>query len=432
MVSTKVGAMELARRHYRGWRVVIGSFICSMLSIGATHYSYGLFVVPVSQELNLSRADANSGLIAMSIGSALLGPIAGRMLDRWPVRAIMAAGGLLLAFGLITISFSHSPWMIVLAAVGPIAFAADCAGGIAGNTVTARWFRRRRGRAFGIIAVAASAGGFAVSPLAGYLIEAHGWRSALAILGGGAGLLIVLISMLLIRSRPSETELRQAGEIDALIGEEKKQVEQRVWTYPQLLTNRNFLLIVIGAGLLLASDRAILVSVAPYLADTGVSIQMAAFMLSALTGSAMIGKLSIGFLAEYFDIRKLYLLVAGLHVALLVLFIVHPGYWILMAAAIVVGAGLGGVLPVCNLLMVSHFGSASYGSLMGLAGVFIQAFSIAALRIIGETRDRTDSYDLGFQMFIAVVLVSALLIWLIRPAEALRQPGRTLPAAATK
>ena len=76
---------------------------------------------------------------------------------------------------------SQSLGQIAFAIVGPVALAVTSAGALAGNTVTARWFQRHRGRALGILAVSTSAGGFLMTPLFAALIDNYGWRDALDI-----------------------------------------------------------------------------------------------------------------------------------------------------------------------------------------------------------------------------------------------------------
>ena len=169
-----------------------------------------------------------------------------------------------------------------------------------------------------------------------------------------------------------------------------------------------------GTGLLLASDRAILVTIAPYMTDTGVSLQQASYMVSVVTGSALVGKLVVGYLAEFTGLRKLSLAGAGLHAMLLLLFVIQPGYWVLMGAVALVGVGLGGVLPITSMLIATNFGAASYGAVMGWMSLIIQPLGIIALRFTGEARDRTGSYDVAFLVFIGIVLVSTLLVWSIR------------------
>lgn len=401
---------------YRGWSVLAGAFLTSMLSIGATHYSFGLYVVPLSEELNLSRADANSGIIMLSIVSAMLSPLVGRMLDRWSARSLMIVAGLVLPIGYIVISLVHTPWLMLLAIL-PIAFATDASGGMASIRLATRWFQRRRGRALGLAAISASASGLVIAPIVGLLIGSYGWRTAAAVTGICAGLLIVLLTFLLVKSRPDAGEMEQAGELLPIEQDGSDSVEYRSWTFRGLLSQPQFWLIACGTALILSSDRAILISLAPYLSDKGVDVERAAMMVSVLGGSAVIGKLGIGYLLERYDVSRLYMLVAGLHILLLLLFLFYPGYWIVFAALAVVGVGFGGIIPVVHMLYAASFGAASFGTVMGAAAVVMHAWSIVMLRGIGEVRDRTGSYDLAFEILAGAVLLSIVLVLIGRSSR---------------
>lgn len=416
-------------RFYRGWGVLIGAFIVHLAAVGSVQASFGLFVVPASLELHVSRADANTFLIVMGIGSAVIAPIVGRLLDRYSVRAVMALGGAFLAASLVVLSSTGSTAVFLLIAIAPLAFAADSGGGLAAFTVTVRWFRRRRGRALAIVAMAISAGTLIVPPIAAQLIAAYGWRSAVACIGIGAGTLIAVTALAFVRTRPSEEELLAIGEESPSRSAEAHQLERRVWTSRELFTNRNFLLLVFGAGLLVATDRAVLVSVGPYLADAGYGVRSAGFVISVLGGSALLGMMLVGYLAERIDPRKIFLMIVALHIALLLLFIVGASYPMFLLGAAVVGIGIGGVLPAKQVLMAYSFGSASYGTVLGTASVILQILMMVALRFIGEVQDRTGSYILGFQVFIILAAISGFLVWQIRlgkPAAAVIEA--TLPA----
>lgn len=394
---------------YRGWTVLGGTFFISMLAVGLTHYSAGLYIVPVSNELTLSRADANTGIIVMSIASALLAPFVGKMLDRWSATLIMVCGGLCFSLGFLMISVTHSPWVMLVAMI-PIAFAADATGGIAGYVLTNRWFRRRRGRALGFMTVSASVGGFAMAPLTGFLIGEFGWRTALQILGIGAGSTTILLALIFVRSRPRGGEMEAVGEVVDSVDDAAEKREHEIWTYGRLLTNPLFWLLAGGASLILASDRAIIVSVAPFLSDKGVTVQMAGMMMSALTLSAFSGKIVVGFLLEHVSPYKIYILVAVLHIVMLYMFILYPGYWVLFGTLVVMGLGFGGIMPVVHMLLVSNFGSASYGTVLGAVAVTQQLFSAIVIRGVGEIHDHSGSYNVAFLMLIGAVAISTLLV----------------------
>lgn len=393
---------------YRGWFVLAGGFISALLMVGSTIYCFGLFVVPAIQEFGLSRANANNGQILFSVGLALWAPFVGRLIDKLPIGTVMAFGGLLLAGGFVVVALTHALWLIGLAAIGPIALGVVCAGGIAGNTAVTRWFRRRRGRAIGILAVASSTGNFVMTPIAAYLIEHFGWRTAIATIGVTAGLIVAILAAVLVRSRPTEQQLREGTELEE--PKPSSSVVERTWSARQILTMPNFWFIAIGAGILFASDATIIATLPSYLHDAGVSLQMAGIFLAATALSAMSGKLLIGFLTERINVKGLFVFVAAIHLCYLGLLLLHPSYGLLLAGVSVVGVGVGGVIPVWANLIAANFGANSFGSVMGWANFAMQPITILYLRVIGESHDRTGSYNLAFIVFSGAILIA---IWLI-------------------
>src|SRR6195952_2358824 len=140
-------------KFYQGWGVLLGSFLV-VTSASMVHTTFGLFSVPASKDLGVTHAQAHTWLIVMGLASAVMSPFVGRMVDRFSVRLIMALGGLILVASFTGIALSYSLPVIVLMALG-VAFASDSAGGIAASSVTARWFRRRRGRALALVGISA-------------------------------------------------------------------------------------------------------------------------------------------------------------------------------------------------------------------------------------------------------------------------------------
>ncbi|OCC23556.1 hypothetical protein MB02_10270 [Croceicoccus estronivorus] len=412
---------------YQGWKVLGGAFTCALLAIGSTVYIFGLLVLPLSSDFNLSRADVNTGLIVLLIGFALWGALFGRLLDRLPARAVMAAGGLLLGTGLVVISRSQSVGVMLAATVLLVALGATVGGSLAANTVTSRWFRRRRGRAMGIIAVATSGGGFLMPPVMAVLISQFGWRDALTILGISIAVIMVTSALLFVRDRPTEQALRAAGELDSgATVHASLDAEEPVWTLKQFLSTPNFWFIMLGTALLLTSDQAVIASQIPYYLGKGVGMEAASILLAVQSASAVAGKLLVGFLAERFDMRRLFGLVAGAHVAMLLLFIFWPGYWAMLLAVALIGVAIGGVYPVWMVLMAAAFGSRNFGQIQGTMMLGISIFSIAGLRFIGEVYDRTGGYESAFGVFLVGAIISFILVSLVRTG-----PGGSRPVPAT-
>lgn len=417
-LSSTTGNAEQTRDGiYGGWSVLAATFTCAMLVIGSTNYAFQLFVVPVEQEFGLPRAVVNQGMSLFLVGGAFWGPIAGRLLDRFPAPVVMATGGGLMALGMAAIASTASLRLIAVAIAGPMALGAMLAGGLANTTVVSRWFRRRRGRALGIATVSSGAGGFVMVQVITALITRFGWRGALVWTGVLIAVSIGLLALFLIRSRPDDGTLARAGENESAGAGASP---ERIWSLRETLGERNFWCIALGTGLLMASDGAVLASKFPYLLELGIEAQAASFLIACMTASSVAGKIGIGLAADRVDLRRLFAVVAVCHVLLLVVLIAKPGYGVLLVSMALFGVGVGGVYPLLATLTASTFGSGSFGAVAGTMQLVLLPISIGLVTFIGASHDRTGDYTLAFQVFLALILLASVFIAFVKVPPAAR------------
>lgn len=409
--------MPAFARLYEGWKIHAGMFICVMFASGCTTYIFGLFVVPVSEEFGISRADLNLGFIAFLLGNALLSPPTGYLLDKLSARWVVCSGGFFFSLGMIVIATTNSLMLMLIMILLPISFTASACGTLGANTIVARWFKRQRGKALGTIAVGTSLGGFMITPLTALLVENFGWRQALIIMSLLANVCIVLVTILLVRNQPSGQEQGYQREFGTTKSDRAAQddPDSKIWTSTELRRNRNFWLLTLGISLLFAGDMALVSSTVPHFQDFGIDLTAAAMISSFMTMSAIGGKLLVGYLADKIDLRLVFHAVATAHIVMLVVFIMMPPYWVLLIVATLCGIAVGGVFPVWSTLIAWLFGSRSFGSIMGIMTIPLNFLGIVALRLVGEVYDLTGSYALGFTIFIGAILLSIVMISLIRP-----------------
>lgn len=405
---------------YRGWIVLAAVFLSAMLLIGSTVYSFQLFVLPISNEFGFGRAQISLGYIALLLGMAAWSPLVGRLLDRYPARGLFAAGGVAFGLGCLLLSRAQSGLTMMLAILLLIGPAMCAAGGLAANTLTTRWFERRRGRALGLVTVASSVGGFVMVPVMTWLIETRGWREAILWTGLVSAGIILLLAVFVVRGRPSASFKRLSNEFgmespDSL--DSKHRSGEPEWDFKKLLRSRIFWLIALGAGLLLASDQAVLTSQYPYFIENGLSPAQAASIISAMTFSAIFGKLLVGWLVERVDVRHLFALVGLFHVGLLLMFLWMPGFTLLLVFVSFFGAAVGGIYPVWASLIAQHFGARSFGVAFGSTSLVMQLLASTFVWWIGSSYDRTGSYRLAFFAFLFAVVAGVVLIYLTGPGS---------------
>jgi len=405
---------------YRGWLVHAGLFLCAALVVGSSSYTFGLFVVPVTDELGMSRATISNGYIALLLGVALMSPMVGRLLDKVSARLVIFSGGVTYSGGLFALTLTESNWLLLLIIFIPVAYGYTACGTLAINTVIVRWFRRRRGTALGIMAVSTSAGGFLMAPFTATMIENFDWRNALLINSVIVLAAITLMTLLLVRNRPLGTETGfdrefQTRPEDSSDTGHNNANDEKNWTYGELVSNRNFWLLTLAIGLMLFCDQAMVTAQVPYFQDIGIELPAAAFIISCMTASAICGKLLVGYLADRVDLRFVFISIALVHIALQVLYILQPSYWVLLFFATLFGVAIGGVFPAWSTLLAWLFGTENYGTVLGLMTIITKGMAIVGVRMVGEIYDATGSYVPAFYVFIGAAALSVLLALFLKP-----------------
>ncbi len=168
----------MAGRAPRRGVVVSAIGITQTLAWASTYYLTAVFTDAVSADLRLSRTWFYGGVSAALLLSGLLGPVAGRLIDRHGGRNVLAATNLVFAAGLVLLASASGPWTLVAAwlvlgvGMGFGLYEAAFA------TVAGLYGGEARGAITGITLFA----GFASTvgwPLSTALIDHFGWRAAL-------------------------------------------------------------------------------------------------------------------------------------------------------------------------------------------------------------------------------------------------------------
>lgn len=395
---------------YFGWYNVTLSVLLVTLTIGATSYSFGLFVKPAVAELGLSRATTNVGLILFQMGNLLANPILGYLYDRYPFRTILRAAGCLFALGMVGAGLAREAWQIGLCIFFLIAMGTAGSASLPGIVLAARWFNDKRTRAITLIAMGTSFGGMFVFPTLGFLLERFGWRSALVIAGLAIGGLIILASFL-IRPRPFAPTVA--------VSEKKQEFAQAeaALSPKQILTTPAFWAIAIPTSMMMGVDQSLLATLTPYMQDRSFGLALVSSVMIGATSGAIAGKLLVAWIGDRFDLRLLLAITAvcGMLQSLLLYFDL-PFELILIGAALT-GMAIGGTYPITSAILSQQFGAASTGSALGLKYPFTAVASSVGLYFIGTVHDRTGNYAAAFITFALVMVLATALVPLI-PAQA--------------
>jgi MFS family permease len=397
------------RRIYYGWTIVALAMLIYICVTGFTFGAFGVFVIPVSKELMMSRADINTALILKNLGNAVWAPIVGRLLDRLQAKPVMIVCSILFAVSFVVLSLSHALWLSALAmAVGiPIAYLG--AGSLSNTLLIARWFKAQRGRAMMLAGIGTSLGTMIAAPAAGLLVEDYGWRTALMIMGLVVGAILLLIALVVRETpRPEEVEPQRAGE--AASPPASQPAEDPVGMI-ELLRTPHFWTMCLSTSMGFAASQAVIVSFVPMGREAGLTMLEATSLVSVLGGAAIAGGLLVSTIADRFD-RVLLLtglfVLEGLVNAALAL---DKSYLTCAIAAASLGVCSGTVVATFYALLADRFGTASFGTVRGTAFTLNGLLGMVSVRFAGEVFDRTGGYDAMFATFATTQFLAALLMF---------------------
>src|SRR5215831_1380604 len=197
-------------RFFYGWWIVAIGCVLDAVKGGTYNTGFTLYFLPVLTEMRLSRAATSLPLSLAKLESALGGPIAGYLIDRFDIRTILIIGTLLSGLGFVLLSYTHSYLLFVLVFVGPLATGFQLGFNPASLAAVNHWFRRKRGLAMSVVQTGQSIGGVVIFPLVALAVLKLGWRAA-ALLSGLVVLLLLPLCVLVRRS-PESMGLLPDGE----------------------------------------------------------------------------------------------------------------------------------------------------------------------------------------------------------------------------
>ena len=395
---------------FYGWLIVFSSFTSSMINAGTGSYALGFFIIPMGEEIGISRTQF-SVIPIFKLATIPILPLLGLLVDRrHGGRIIVSVGSLVGGTALAFTSQIDKVWQFYMLYGIIYGFGTAAMGSqLVGPSLMAKWFVRMRGRAMAIGTMGISAGGVVVAPVAGLAISTLGWRAAWVVLGMMAVVAIVPVSSLFLRRSPEDIGLLPDGNASELNAEVAADNEVNSWTLNQSIRDTQFWILLLIQCLGLSGLVVVLFHEVAYIQDKGLNIQSATLIATSLATSAMISKLPFGYLAEKMDIRRvlaLCLIPAGLSTYMI---IPLDSVWILVIWGAIHGFFMGGFPTLTNVALPEYFGRQYMGSIRGVIAPITMIISALSPLIAGILWEESYSYSVAFFLFGSAWVIGGLL-----------------------
>ena len=386
-------------------QVAATSFLALFSIVGLALYGLPFYYDFMVKDFGWTRAQVTSG---NAYSKLLIGPLfgflAGWIVDRFGPRRMMMAGILMAGTALVGLSFASTLGLFyffyLFNALGYV-----CGGPLPNQVLLSRWFTKARGKAMGFAYLGIGVGGAVAPVLSNRLTQQFGWQGALRTLG----ILVILIALpmaFFIKESPGT--------------ETKKLAQTEPGSITGVLKSWQFYLLAIGSMCSIGAVGGTFQNLKLFLTGDlfrGVSAPQAqsaaAYVLSLILISSLIGRLLMGWLADRFPKKYVMLLIYLIVAGSIPLLFVAKAPAALYLFAVLFGIGLGGDYMIIPLMAAEIFGVKRMGRIMGVVLTADGVAESLAPTLVARFRDSTGSYTTGFSVLIALALIGAAAISLL-------------------
>ena len=387
--------------------MLVGLSIAETLSWGVLYYAFSAFIRPIEQEMGWSRTQVTGAFsLALLVAGLAAVPI-GHWLDARGARGLMTAGSVLGALLLVALSRVRSlpalyaVWLGLGAVMAMVLYEPAFA-------VVTTWFVRHRDRALTTLTVFGGLASTLVVPLATWLLEIQGWRSAVMTLAVIFACITVPLHGLLLRKDPAAVGEHPDGDRDARPatpsaaappdGLRPVMAEARFWG--------------LTGALVLASLVTVATSVhlIPYLAGKGASPATAAAALGLIGLMQLPGRLVFGPLRRRLAWQWTAAVVFLMQAAGIAILAAAMGRAALLAFACLFGMGNGMATLLRASTLGELYGSLRFGRVSGLVSLFSTLGRAAGPVIASLACTALGGYEKTLAGLTLLLVVAAVLV----------------------
>ncbi|TKB49903.1 MFS transporter [Ferrimonas sediminicola] len=369
-----------------------------IISLGIRQ-SFGIFLSPMVMDFGTGREFFSFAIALQNLLFGAFQPLVGMAADRFGPSRIIASGAFVYGAGLLLTALTTQPDWLYLSLGGLVGLGLSATSyviilGAVARTVPAE----HAAKAFGLTTAAGSFGMFAVIPGAQAMLTHFDWRLTMELFALSCTLMVAFACFI----HPRGAAGRGAPE------------PQSVQTLKQALTeafhHRGYWFI--HAGFFVCGFHVMFIAthLPSYLADKGLSNQVAALALAYVGIFNIFGSYFWGLMGDHFDKRHVMASLYLLRTAVIAAFVTLP---VTDATASLFGAAIGfcwlGTVPLTSGLVRQIFGARYLSTLYGLVFFTHQLGSFLGAWAGGRIYDHYGTYEPIWWSTVVLAFAAALL-----------------------
>ena len=377
------------------WVILAAGFFILFFG-GGSRFALGLMLKPMTEDLGWSRSTLSFAVTFFMFTSALALPVAGRLVDRYSLRWVLALGATAVAAGVGLMGVVSQPWQVFLVYGVLFAMGHAATGNPVVGVMITRWFQRRRGIA-NSVAVSGNATGqlVIIGSLAAFLTGA-GWRNAYGLLGA-ANLVIALPLLAAALLRWPANGAEGAQNAGGYAGEERvrRAGEAASWETDSVARSGQFWLLVVLYAVCGFQDFFMATHVVAFAQDSGIGTVLAGNMLALMGLMGLVGVLCAGFLCDALGAQRPLLMCFVMRIGIFALIIAVQNTPVILVFALLYGFTFLMTAPLTVIFSREIFGATRLGTVSGVISMVHQIFRRAGragggadFRLPGQLRQR--------------------------------------------
>jgi MFS family permease len=346
------GEFQMTESRYR-WVIVAAGGLLGCVAIGGM-FSLPVFLQPIARDTGWSVTGISSAMTIGFLAMALTSMIWGTLSDKYGPLPVVLSGSIVIAASLALASFATSllAFQLIFGLLIGGATAAIFAPMMA--TVTG-WFETQRSLAVSLVSAGMGMAPMTMSPLAGWLISSHDWRTSMRIIALVIAAIMIPVS-LLVRRPPA---------LDATPSAASGETAPPAMSRAAALRSPQFIILLLTNFFCCATHSGPIIHTVSYAVSCGIPMMAAVTIYSVEGLAGMGGRIAFGLLGDRFGAKRVLVLglLAQAFGALGYVFVRELAAFYAVAALF--GFIYAGTMPLYAVLVRENFPVRMMGTVIG-------------------------------------------------------------------
>jgi len=407
-------------RIFYGWVIVAAGCAMMAVALGLVSNAFGIFIVPITQELGFGRQAMSFNQSLFMIGGMVVALMSGKLYNTLPFKPLLRISALVLiaSYALYPLARSLSVFYLLSSLC---AISLSLVTQVPLSILINNWFHEKRGLAVGIAFMGSGLGGMLFNALGGFLLVRIGWRGTFTVFAICLAAILLPCVFFLIQEKPEDMGLAPLGEGGHL-------VEPETPTGPVLYSIARspffwiLMVCLVGMGVCTNASTS---TMAANMQDSGYSPQVASLICSSYMAALAVSKIILGMLFDRWGLRPALLFATLCNTVAMVLmgFARFPVVMVLGVLTSAMGSAYGSVsFPI---LARGLYGTREYTAVVGILMAAGSLGSAIAPTLYGAVYDSVGSYRPAFLVTAALALVFTILMQVCCRSELKKYAGGT-------